>query len=119
MRFCGASKSLWLVLVRLSLQSRRSLVHVGPQSLVQTLERGPVLDVSAPTSHHELEERRRTERRSVQEDLSSLVPEELSSVLYHLFVRQQAVGLLLTQSEDLPQSHTKRPHVTGRRELTQ
>lgn len=50
--------------------------------------------------------------------LSALVPEELASVLYDLFVRQQTVGLLLTQSEDLPEGDTKRPNVTGRGELT-
>lgn len=50
--------------------------------------------------------------------LSALVPEELASVLYDLFVRQQTVGLLLTQGEDLPQGDTKRPHVAGCGELT-
>lgn len=50
--------------------------------------------------------------------LSALVPEELASVLYDLFVRQQTVGLLLTQGEDLPQGHTKRPHVASCGELT-
>lgn len=50
--------------------------------------------------------------------LSALVPEELASVLYDLFVGQQTVGLLLTQSEDLPEGDTKRPNVTGRGELT-
>ena len=50
--------------------------------------------------------------------LSALVPEELASVLYDLFVRQQAVGLLLTKGEDLPQGDTKRPYVAGRGELT-
>lgn len=50
--------------------------------------------------------------------LSALVPEELASVLYDLFVRQQTVGLLLTQGEDLPQGDTKRPHVTGCGEFT-
>lgn len=49
--------------------------------------------------------------------LSALVPEELASVLYHLFVRQQTVGLLLTQGEDLPQRDAKRPHITGCGEL--
>lgn len=49
--------------------------------------------------------------------LSALVPEELASVLYHLFVGQQTVGLLLTQGEDLPQRDAKRPHITGRGEL--
>ncbi len=50
--------------------------------------------------------------------LSALVPEELASVLNDLFVGEQTVGLLLTQSEDLPQGDTKCPHVTGRGELT-
>lgn len=50
--------------------------------------------------------------------LSPLVPEELASVLYDLFVRQQAVGLLLAQSEDLPQGDPERPDVTGCGELT-
>lgn len=50
--------------------------------------------------------------------LSALVPEELASVLYDLFVRQQTVGLLLTQGEDLPQGDTKRPHVAGCGKLT-
>lgn len=50
--------------------------------------------------------------------LSALVPEELASVLYDLFIGQQAVGLLLTQSEDLPQGDTKCPDVTGCGELT-
>lgn len=49
--------------------------------------------------------------------LSALVPEELASVLYDLFVGQQTVGLLLTQSEDLPQGDTKSPYITGRGEL--
>lgn len=50
--------------------------------------------------------------------LSSLVPEELASVLDDLFVRQQAVGLLLAQGEDLPQRDAEGPHVAGRGELT-
>lgn len=50
--------------------------------------------------------------------LSALVPEELASVLYDLFVRQQTVGLLLTQGEDLPQCDTKCPHVASCGELT-
>lgn len=50
--------------------------------------------------------------------LSALVPEELASVLYHLFVRQQTVGLLLAQGEDLPQGDTKGPHVASCGELT-
>lgn len=50
--------------------------------------------------------------------LSALVPEELASVLYDLFVGQQTVGLLLTQSEDLPQGNTKCPYITGRGELS-
>lgn len=49
--------------------------------------------------------------------LSALVPEELASVLYDLFIGQQAVGLLLTQSEDLPQGDPERPHVTRSGEL--
>lgn len=54
----------------------------------------------------------------VSPHLSALVPEELASVLYDLFIRQQAVGLLLTQSEDLPQGDSKGPHVTGCGEFT-
>lgn len=50
--------------------------------------------------------------------LSSLVPEELASVLDDLLVGQQAVGLLLAQREDLPQGDAERPHVAGRGELT-
>lgn len=42
---------------------------MGPQGLVQSLEGGPVGDVAAPTAHHELEERGRAERGSVEEDL--------------------------------------------------
>lgn len=49
--------------------------------------------------------------------LSALVPEELASVLDDLFIRQQTVGLLLTQGEDLPQGDTKRPHVASCGEL--
>lgn len=49
--------------------------------------------------------------------LSALVPEELARVLDDLFVGQQAVRLLLTQSEDFPQRHAKRPHVARRGEL--
>lgn len=49
--------------------------------------------------------------------LSSVVPEELSSIVYDLFISQVGVGLLLTHTQHLPQSHTKRPHVTGCGEL--
>ena len=50
-------------------------------------------------------------------DLPALVSEELASVFDDLLIRQQTVGLLLAQGEDLPQGHPKRPHVTGRGEL--
>lgn len=46
-----------------------SLVDVGPQGLVQPLERGSVKDVTSPTTHHQLEERRRAEWGGVEEDL--------------------------------------------------
>lgn len=49
--------------------SLSSLVDVGPQGLVKSLEGGPVGDVATPTAHHQLEERGRAERRSVEEDL--------------------------------------------------
>lgn len=50
--------------------------------------------------------------------LSALVPEELSGVLDDLLVGQQAVRLLLAQSEDLPQRDPERPHVARSGELT-
>lgn len=46
-----------------------SLVDVGPQSLIKPLERGSVRDVASPTTHHQLEERGRAERGSIEEDL--------------------------------------------------
>lgn len=132
--------------------SSSSLVDVGPQGLVQSLKGWPVGYVATPTTHHQLEERRRTQWRGVKENLdrenihqkvkicttlpsqlrscgvedlesdvshlSALVPEELASVLYDLFVRQQTVGLLLTQGEDLPQGNAKRPHIARCGELT-
>lgn len=96
-----------------------SLVDMGLQGLVKSLECGSVGYIATPTTHHQLKERRWTERRAVEENLSTLVPEELASVLYDLFVGQKAVGLLLTQSEDLPKGDAKRPHVTSRGEFTQ
>lgn len=50
--------------------------------------------------------------------LLALVPKELSCVFDDLFVRELGVGLLLTQSENLPQSHAECPHVTGHGELS-
>lgn len=50
--------------------------------------------------------------------LLALVPEELACVFNDLLVRELGVGLLLTQSQDLPQSHPECPHVTGHGELT-
>lgn len=96
-----------------------SLVDMGPQGLVKSFKGRPVGYVATPATHHQLEKRRRAEWRGIKEDLSALVPEELASVLYDLFIGQQAVWLLLTQSEDLPQGDTKRPYVTGSGELTQ
>lgn len=46
-----------------------SLVDVGPQGLVQSLKVGPVGDVAAPATHHQLEERRGTQWRAVKENL--------------------------------------------------
>lgn len=46
-----------------------SLVDVGPQGLVQSLKVGPVGYVTTPTTHHQLEERRWTQWRSVKENL--------------------------------------------------
>lgn len=46
-----------------------SLVDVGPQGLVKSLEGGSVGDVATPTTHHQLKERGRAEWRSVEEDL--------------------------------------------------
>lgn len=63
---------------------------------MQFVKRWPVCDVTTPAAHHQLEEGGWAERRSGEKDLSALVPEELSGVLDHLFIRQQAVGLLLT-----------------------
>lgn len=59
----------------------------------------------------------REPRRSETAHLLALVPEELSRVLDDLLVRELGVRLLLTQSQDLPQSHTVGPHVTGHGEL--
>ena len=50
--------------------------------------------------------------------LSAVVSEELSSVVDDLLVSQVGVWLLLTHAQHLPQSHSERPHVTGRGELT-
>lgn len=49
--------------------------------------------------------------------LLALVPEELACVFNDLLVRELGVGLLLTQSHNLPQSHTEGPHITGHGEL--
>lgn len=46
-----------------------SLVDMGPQGLVQSLKVGPVGYVASPTTHHQLEERRWTQRRGVKENL--------------------------------------------------
>lgn len=46
-----------------------SLVDVGPQSLVKTLEAGSIQDVTTPTSHHQLKEGGRAEWGGVEEDL--------------------------------------------------
>lgn len=50
--------------------------------------------------------------------LLALVPEELACVFNDLLVRELGVGLLLTQSQDLPQRHPECPHITGHGELT-
>lgn len=50
--------------------------------------------------------------------LLAVVPEEFSCVFNDLLVGELRVGLLLTQSQNLPQSHTECPHVTGHGELT-
>lgn len=49
--------------------------------------------------------------------LLALVPEELACVFNDLLVGELGVGLLLAQSQNLPQSHAKGPHVTGHGEL--
>lgn len=49
--------------------SRSSLVDVWPQGLVQSLKVGPVGYVTSPTTHHQLKERRWTQRRAVKENL--------------------------------------------------
>lgn len=49
-----------------------SLVDVGPQGLVKSLEGGSVGYVATPTAHHQLEERGRAEWRSIEEDLEEL-----------------------------------------------
>lgn len=63
-----------------------SLVNMGPERLVQSLEGGSVGRVAAPTAHHQLEEGGGAEGRGIEEDLSALIPEELSSVLDDLLV---------------------------------
>lgn len=50
--------------------------------------------------------------------LLSLVPEELASVFNDLLIRKMGVGLLLTQSQNLPHCHPKCPHVTCHCELS-
>lgn len=50
-------------------QRPQSLVDVGPQGLVKSLEVGSVLDVATPATHHQLKERRWAEGRGVEEDL--------------------------------------------------
>lgn len=89
------------------------------QGLIQSVKSGPVSDVTTPATHHQLEQRGWTEWWSGEKDLSPLVSEEFAGVLDDLFIRQQAVGLLLTQSEDLPQSYSKCPHITSCCELPQ
>ena len=49
--------------------------------------------------------------------LLALVPEELACVFDDLLVGELRVGLLLAQSQNLPQSHAKGPHITGHGEL--
>lgn len=49
--------------------------------------------------------------------LPALAAEELSGVLDDLLIREEAVGLLLTQDEHLPQGDPKRPDVAGCGEL--
>lgn len=50
--------------------------------------------------------------------LSTLVSEELPSVVDDLFVREVGVRLLLTNAQHLPQCDAESPHVTGCGELT-
>lgn len=50
--------------------------------------------------------------------LSTLVSEELPSVVDDLFVREVGVWLLLTNAQHLPQCDAESPHVTGCGELT-
>ncbi len=46
-----------------------SLVDMGPQGLIKSLEGGPVGYVATPTTHHQLKERRWAEWRGIKEDL--------------------------------------------------
>lgn len=50
--------------------------------------------------------------------LSALVSEELPSVVDDLLVCEVGVRLLLTDTQHLPQSDAKCPHIAGRGELT-
>ena len=47
-----------------------------------------------------------------------LVPEELACVFDDQLIRELGVRLLLTQSENFPQSYSECPHITGHGELT-
>lgn len=57
-------------------------------------------------------------RNQIKKYLSALVSEELSGIVDDLFICQVGVRLLLTNTQHLPQSDPKRPHVTGCGELT-
>lgn len=46
-----------------------SLVDVGLQGLVKSLEGGSVRDIATPATHHQLKERRWAEWRGIEEDL--------------------------------------------------
>lgn len=50
--------------------------------------------------------------------LSSLVSKELPCIVDDLFISHVTIGLLLTHTQHLPQSHPKRPHITGCSKLT-
>lgn len=89
------------------------------QCSVDLLEGRPLLGVPPPTIQHDLIHRVRTQHWLGKVDLAFLVPEELASVLYDLFVSQLGVRLLVTEGQGLPQRHPKCPHVTGCGELSQ
>lgn len=74
-RFCPPRRSgmqRWNAPLRKSRSGRDpsgSLVDVGLQGLVKSLKGGPVGYIATPTTHHQLEERGRTQRGGVKEYL--------------------------------------------------